>query len=369
MSNNAAQKLAKLGQSIWYDNISKELLNSGELARLISEWGVRGLTSNPTIFDNAISNGSLYDADISVLKKSTTNADEIFEELAVADLSKAADLLLPVFESSGGEDGFVSIEVSPLLASDTNGTIAEARRLFQKVNRPNVMVKIPGTPDGIPAIRKVLEAGICVNVTLLFSVENYREVANAYISALESRIEKGLPVDKIRSVASFFVSRVDSAVDKELKNLAGNGNPEAKELMGKFGIANSRMAYQEFKNIFNTSSFNSFKEKGANVQRPLWASTSTKDPSYRDVLYVEQLIGKDTVNTLPPKTLEAFVDHGHAEITIENDVSDATELQGKLWDLGINVSKILSDLQKEGVGKFVDSFHSLNASIEKQLKA
>jgi transaldolase len=367
MSANPAQKLSEFGQSIWYDNISKDLLDKGELARLIEEDGVKGLTSNPTIFEKAIGGSSLYDQDISRISADSSDPGEIFEELAVADLARAADLFLPVYEASGGSDGFVSIEVSPLLASDSEGTVKEAERLYSKLNRPNVMIKIPGTPAGLPAIREVLEKGISVNITLLFSVENYVKVAEAHIEALEARVAKGEPVDRVQSVASFFVSRVDSAIDKQLKGLVESGQAEAKELLGRFGIYNSRLAYQEYLRLYRSDRFKKLAEKGAKPQRPLWASTSTKDPSYRDVLYVEQLIGQDTVNTLPPATLAAFVDHGEPATTIELEIEEAQGFQKKLENLGIDIDGILKTLQEEGVQKFSDSFHSLNATIKKQL--
>jgi len=369
MAANPAQKLSEFGQSIWYDNISKDLLDKGELARLIKEDGVRGLTSNPTIFEKAIGGSSLYDSDIKTISANSSDPGEIFEELAVADLARAADLFRPVYDATSGSDGFVSIEVSPLLASDSEGTVKEAERLYSKLSRPNVMIKIPGTPAGLPAIRQVLEKGISVNVTLLFSVENYVKVAEAHIDALEARSARGEPIDKVQSVASFFVSRVDSAVDKELKALVEAGSKEASALFGRFGIYNSRLAYQEYLRLYNSERFKKLAEKGAKPQRPLWASTSTKDPSYRDVLYVEQLIGEDTVNTLPPPTLAAFVDHGEVADTIQVEVEEAKGFQSKLESLGINVGGILEDLQVDGVRKFADSFHSLNETIKKQLEA
>lgn len=357
MASNPATELIKLGQSIWYDNISRELLDNGDLKRIISEWGVRGLTSNPTIFDKAISEGTFYDSSIEKLKGASSH--EVFEALAVEDIGAAADLLAPLYEESNGDDGFVSIEVSPLLAADTKGSITEAKRLYQKLERPNVMIKIPGTPEGLPAVRALLEEGISVNITLLFSVGNYEEVAKTYIEALRARDAKGLAVDKVRSVASFFVSRVDAKVDAKLEEL---GN---KELQGKFGIANSRAAYHRFQELF--ADFGDLAAKGAKPQRPLWASTSTKNPEYRDVLYVEELIGDQTVNTVPHSTLEAFVDHGNVAETISKDIEESLAMQSKLEGLGVNVSQILDDLQTEGVKKFSDSFEQLNASIEKRL--
>ncbi|OVE80227.1 transaldolase [bacterium J17] len=371
MAKNAAQELIKLGQSIWYDNISRELINSGELERLINEWGVRGITSNPTIFDNAISKSDVYDEAISALKSKGLTPDQVFETLAIEDIGKAADILIPIYNDSNGEDGFVSIEVSPLLASDTQGTINEALRLHKQLSRPNIMIKVPGTDEGIPAIYELLKQGVSVNVTLLFSVENYVEVAETYCKALEDRLKNGDPVDKIRSVASFFVSRVDSSVDKILGEIVAKGDGEqsslAKDLLGKFGIANSKLAYQEFLKLFGGSSFSELSANGAAPQRPLWASTSTKNPDYRDVLYVEQLIGENTVNTVPHDTLEAFVDHGVAELTLNKEVEEAQSVKEQLLGLGVNLIKVLEDLQEEGVQKFANSFKDLNATIEKQL--
>ena len=374
MANNAAQQLINFGQSVWYDNISRDLLDSGELKRIISEWGVRGLTSNPTIFDKAVSSSAIYDSQIAELRTQKLSPDKVFEELALKDIGAAADLLRPVFDESHGTDGFVSIEVSPLLAADTAGTLEEAKRLFARLNRPNIMVKVPGTKEGIPAVRKLLEEGINVNITLLFSVENYVEVAKTYCEALRARAAKGLPIDKIQSVASFFVSRVDSSVDKELDGVAKaqeGSNAEqaklAKSLKGKFGVANSKLAYERYQEIFLGAGFADLKAKGAKPQRPLWASTGTKDPAYRDVLYIEELIGSDTVNTMPHQTLALFVDHGVAAETLTKGLPEAKQTLKQLLDLGINVDKILVDLQLDGVKKFVDSFRDLNATIQKKL--
>jgi transaldolase len=370
MAANAAQELIKWGQSVWYDNISRELLNNGELKRLIAEWGVRGLTSNPTIFDKAISSGTVYDSQIAELKSQKLGPDLVFEELAVKDIAAAADLLLPVYNSSNGDDGFCSIEVSPLLAADTKGTVEEGLRLFKRLNRPNIMVKVPGTKEGIPAVKTLLEAGVNVNITLLFSVENYVEVADTYCEALRERVKKNLPIDKIRSVASFFVSRVDTSVDAELSKIE-KSKPEqaalAKSLRGKFGIANSKLAYKRYQEIFEGPGFADLKAKGAAAQRPLWASTGTKDQSYSDVLYIDGLIGPNTVNTMPHATLKAFVEHGTCAETLTKDVAGAEHTAQQLTDLGIDLNKILLDLQIDGVKKFSESFSALNAAIQKKL--
>ncbi len=364
MSKNPAQQLIDFGQSVWYDNISRELLDNGELKRFIAEWGVRGLTSNPSIFDKAISDSSVYDASIENLKKNNLSADEVFEALAIDDIGRAADLLLPIYESSNGDDGFVSIEVSPLLASDTDGTITEGVRLYQKLSRPNIMIKVPGTNEGIPAVKALLEQGISVNITLLFSVNNYVKVAETYCSALRNRMAKGEAVDKVRSVASFFVSRVDSSVDNALNDI---GSESAKSLRGKFGIANSKLAYVEYQRIFEGDSFSDLRDKGAAVQKPLWASTSTKNPEYPDLLYIEELVGNNTVNTIPHATLEALVDHGEISETLTKNTNEAKETQKSLSELGVNLEEILNELQIDGVKKFSDSFLALNKTITKKL--
>ena len=357
MSKNPAQQLIEFGQSVWYDNISRELLVSGKLKQLFNDWGIRGITSNPSIFDNAIRNSSTYDADIAKLKVKTDSADEIFQELAVSDIAQAADLLLPIYNQSEGVDGFASIEVSPLLARDAKKTVEEAKLLYSKLNRPNIMIKIPATPECIPAIEECLAEGISVNVTLIFSVQNYIEVANAYCRALSKRAEKNLPVDKIRSVASFFVSRVDGVFDKKVEA----------SLQGKFGIANSKIAYSKFKEIFSSSEFKKLEAKGAKAQRPLWASTSTKNPAYRDVLYVEELIGQDTVNTVPHSTLEAFVDHGKPRSSLNEDLDQALSLEQKIKSAGIDIEAELLALQIDGVKKFEESYHQLIAAIKAKL--
>ena len=370
MGKNAAQQLFEFGTSVWYDNISRDILKNGELKRLIAEWGVRGVTSNPTIFDKAISS-STYDAQIAQLKSQKLSPDQVFEEIEVADIAEAADLLLPIFKESNGIDGFVSIEVSPLLASDTKGTVEEAKRLYSKLNRPNIMVKVPGTKEGIPAVRELLEEGINVNITLLFSVENYRDVALAYCDGLRARKKQGKPIDGIRSVASFFVSRVDSAVDAKLDAIAKEGDPEraaiAKSIRGQFGIANSKLAYRLFQQIFTGPEFADLKAAGALPQRPLWASTGTKDPAYRDVVYVEELVGPETVNTVPHATLAQVVDHANVKETVTLDVDKAESCRQQLLDLGVPLDTIVQELQLDGVKKFVESFHALNATIAKKL--
>lgn len=361
---NPARELITLGQSIWYDNISRDLLKNGEIKRLIAEWGVRGMTSNPTIFDQAISKSAIYDGEIAALRARGLNEGEIFEELAIADIGEAADLLRPVYDASEGEDGFVSIEVSPLLARNTEATVEEGRRLFKKLARPNIMIKVPGTAEGIPAVRALLAEGVNINITLLFSADNYVQVAHAYCEALRERVKQGQDVSAIRSVASFFVSRVDTTIDSELEKLAPS--PEAAALKGKFGIANSKVAYHRFQEIFLGESFSDLRNAGAAVQRPLWASTGTKNPNYPDTLYVDGLIGPHTVNTVPHDTLAAFVHHGTAKSTLTQGIEEALTIEDRLTALGIKVQNHLTFLQEDGVKKFSASFTALNEAIAKK---
>ena len=367
---NSAQKLHELGQSVWYDNISRDLLQNGELARMICEWGVRGLTSNPTIFDQAISKSSVYDQTISILKTKHQTPDSVFEELALEDIAAAADLLRPIYDSSKGDDGFVSIEVSPLLAANTSGTIEEGRRLYKRLSRPNIMIKVPGTPEGIPAVQALLEDGVNVNITLLFSVSNYIDVAKTFVNALRTRVGKNQPIDKIRSVASFFVSRVDSIVDKRLEEIAKQSPDRAaaaSSLLGKFGIANSKLAYHEYLRIFGKE-FDDLRKAGGVPQRPLWASTSTKNPKYRDVMYVEELIGRDTVNTMPHQTVEAFVDHGIAKKdSVISGVEEARSIERSLREIGVDLNALMLELQVDGVKKFSESFVALNNTLKKKM--
>ena len=318
MSDNPLVQLLSLGQSPWYDQMERSMLRSGKLKRLIEQDGLRGLTSNPTIFQKAISGSKDYEEQLLAVVKNGGGVSDVYQALVVQDIGDAADVFRGIYETSHGADGFVSLEVSPLLADDTKGTIEEAKKLFKLLNRPNVMIKIPATPAGLPAIEEAIASGLNVNVTLIFSVQVYEQVAEAYIKGLEKRAAAGQPVDKIGSVASFFVSRIDSAVDKQLKLLADTATNEAQKqrilgLRGKAAIANAKLAYESFLRIFGSDRFAKLKAKGAHVQRPLWASTSTKDPAYKDTMYVDALIGSDTVDTMPPATFEAFKDHGIAE--------------------------------------------------------
>jgi transaldolase len=376
MSDNPLTRLAGLGQSVWYDYIRRDLYQGGELERLIAEDGLKGMTSNPSIFEKAIAASELYDDDVRREAAAGKSPVDIFEALAVEDVRHAADVFRPVYEASGGTDGFVSIEVGPHLALDTQGSLLEARRLWKACDRPNVMVKIPGTEPGVPAIRQCLTEGININVTLLFSVPRHRQVMEAYLQAMEARVAAGQPVDRIRSVASFFVSRVDTNVDKKLDAIAKAGDrsdddrAKAKSIRGKVGIANARLAYQAFREIFGGERnqggerFAKLKAKGVAVQRPLWASTSTKDPSLPDLYYVEALIGPDTVDTIPPETFAAYKDHGDPKVRIEDDLDGARAAFAGLAELGVDESTVYQELEDEGIKKFADSFDQLLKAVE-----
>jgi transaldolase len=375
MSDNALKKLRELGQSVWYDYIRRDLYTSGRLERLIREDGLAGMTSNPTIFQKAIAETDLYDEDIRRFASEGEDTARIFERLAVEDVGRAADVFRPVHEQTGGIDGFVSIEVGPQLAHDTQASIAEARRLWKECDRGNVMVKIPGTREGVPAIRACLAEGININITLLFSVERYREVMEAFLSAMEKRVRAGQPVEKIRSVASFFVSRVDTNADKKLDAIAkdSSASPQlqrrARELRGKLGIANARVAYQAFEEIFGGSRFAALKAKGVQAQRPLWASTSTKDPAYPELYYVEALIAPDTVDTMPPETFEAYRQKGDPRVRIHDDLAGAHAVFRGLAEISIDEKQIFRELEDEGVKKFSDSFEALMKALAEKEKA
>ncbi len=352
-------ELSRLGQSIWLDYIRRSLITSGELKGLIDK-GLRGMTSNPSIFEKAINGSSDYDESLKSFKGKS--AYEIYENLVIEDIVNAADTFRPVYEETNGLDGYVSLEANPELAYDTDGTIAEIRYLFKAVNRPNVMFKVPATSPGIPAIEKLISEGININITLIFSLSHYNAVANAFISGLEKLDANGGDISKVASVASFFVSRIDTVVDKELEKL---GNTE---LQGKIAIACAKMVYERFQEIFNTDRWNRLASKGARVQRPLWGSTSTKNPKYSDLIYVDNLIGKHTVNTLPLNVLEAFLDHGRVELTIENGLQEAKDQIKQLEELGIDLDSITEDLQKKGVNAFAESFNALINSISEKSK-
>jgi transaldolase len=370
---NPLRELEALGQSIWLDDIDREQLRSGLFERLINQDGLSGATGNPTIFEHAIDHGTAYDEQMRQLIAQGKNAQAIYETLAMTDVRHVADLLRPIYDRTAGQDGFVSIEVSPYLAQDTEGTLAEVRRFWDTIDRPNLMVKIPSTPAGVPAIRQALASGININITLIFSIENYLQVAEAYLGALEERMAAGKDINRIASVASFFVSRVDVLVDNLLEDKikavgASAQQQKLKALEGKAAIANARLAYQEFQRLFGGPRFAALKQRGARVQRPLWASTSTKNPAYRDVLYVEELVGPDTVNTMPLTTLESFRDHGRVRLSIEDQLREAQAQLAALADVGILYDEVTRQLQEEGVQKFTDSFHTLFQCIDKKRK-
>jgi transaldolase / glucose-6-phosphate isomerase len=366
---NNIQKLHELGQSLWYDNIQRGLIESGELEAMIRQGDIRGVTSNPTIFNAAIARSNDYDSALKPMAWAGWNSEEIFYQLAIEDIRAAADLFRPLYEETEGGDGYVSLEVSPYLANDTHGTISEAKRLWNLVERPNLMVKIPATMAGIPAIRRTIAAGINVNVTLIFSLTRYALVMDAYLSGLEDRAAEGLPIGSIASVASFFVSRVDNKVDKHLETIMraeGEGAETAANLLGKVAIANSRLAYALFRENFGDERFSRLEEQGARIQRPLWASTSTKNPAYRDVMYVEELVAPDTVNTAPPNTIDLFKDHGEARLSVEGTETDSHRMVEDLEKLGISLDKVTRELEEEGVRSFADSFTDLLETIEKR---
>ena len=358
--NNPVQAVQQLGQSIWYDNIRRGLLTSGELQQLIDN-GITGVTSNPSIFEKAIAGSSDYDEALLGLADKAQSPEAVFEALAIDDIRATADLLRPIYDRTGGTDGYVSLEVNPHLAQDTDGTVTAARRLFSELGRPNLMVKVPATPAGIPAIRTLVGEGINVNVTLIFSLDAYRDVREAYIAGLEHLAASGGDITRVSSVASFFVSRVDTAVDAQLE--AGGHN----ELVGQTAIANAKLAYKAFQEDFGAGSrFASLKAQGAKVQRPLWASTGTKNASFSDVLYIDTLIGPDTVNTVAPATLTAFLDHGTAALTLESDQAAAQETIQHVQAVGIDIDQVTAQLLDEGVKAFADSFDKLLANIQEK---
>lgn len=367
---NKLEALALLGQSVWLDYISRNLIESGELQSLIDA-GLRGVTSNPTIFEKAISGSRDYDQRIKTLAQKGYSAEEIYTDLTVSDIQHAADLFLPVYEKTSCLDGYISLEVNPTLAHDSESTIEEAIRLWKLVDRPNLMVKIPATLAGLPAIQHTLAMGININVTLIFSTSRYLQVLEVYRQGIEERIRKGLPVSQVASVASFFVSRLDTKVDKLLANMAANStdNPLINALPGKAAVANSIIAYQEFKRITQTREFIDLVKQGAQLQRPLWASTSTKNPSYSDILYVQELIGRQTVNTMPRETLEAFLNHGEPRISIDGQFDSAHQSIESLANLGISLPSITQELEEEGVSSFVKSFVSLLQSIDEKRRS
>lgn len=377
MASNPILSIKEYGQSIWMDNLTRDLIQSGELKRMIETRGIRGLTSNPAIFEKAINGNALYDADIEAGIKARLPVDKIYESLIFDDIRNACDIFRPIFEESNGLDGYVSIEVPPTIAHDTEATVKEAMRYYQEIGRENVMIKIPGTTNGIKAVEQVIAEGINVNVTLLFSVQSYESAAWAYIRGLETRVNQGEDISKIASVASFFLSRIDNNVDQRLdEKLKTQGtedlNQEARlsAFKGKVAIANAKIAYQKYKEIIHSDRWQALAQKKAKVQRLLWASTSTKNPKYSDVMYVNELIGPETVNTLPPVTVEACADHCNVDNRLETGVEEAYKLIESLKDsdININLDEVMAEVLDEGVDKFIQPFQSLMNSLEEKVQ-
>ena len=374
-ATNPLKELLKFGQSVWLDYIRRDLLTSGELKRLIDEDGLRGMTSNPTIFEKAITGGKLYDDLLNSLRPRTDlDAKGRFEVLAIRDIQDAADMFRPVYESTKRRDGYVSIEVSPYLARDMKGSLEEARRLWKSVGRENVMVKIPGTAEGLPAIQQAISEGININITLLFAQDVYVKVAEAYIAGLEQFAKNGGDVSKMASVASFFISRIDSAVDAIIDTRLkaskdAREQDQLKSIQGKVAIANGKQTYEKYQAIFSTPRWKALAAKGAQTQRVLWASTSTKNPAYRDVLYVEELIGPDTVDTIPPATLDAFRDHGKPRQSLTEDLPAAHKTMETAAKLGISMKEVTDKLTDDGVRLFSEAFDKLLAAVEKSSKS
>ncbi|MFA5975260.1 MAG: transaldolase [Elusimicrobiota bacterium] len=358
---NPLRQLETQGQSVWLDFITRRFIAQGQLEKLIHEDGITGVTSNPTIFQKAISGSQDYDAAITLLRQKGKDAPAIFEALAVEDVRRACDVFRPVYEQTAGGDGYVSLEVNPHLARDAQGTLEEARRLFERVNRPNVMIKIPGTRESLPAIEQALGEGLNVNVTLIFSLKRYEEVLTAWLSGMERWSKKGKSLRSVASVASFFISRVDTLVDGELGKKQGSD-----PLLGKAAIANACLAYEIFEKMKAGERFKALQAKGAGVQRPLWASTSTKNPHYRDVIYVEELIGRQTINTLPLPTIEAFRDHGIVKAALPGNPAESRNLLARLESAGLSMDSVTRQLEEEGLKLFTDSYDSLMKTLEQK---
>jgi transaldolase len=372
MNENPLVKIQEFGQSIWLDYLSRKLIASGELKALIGEDGLRGMTSNPSIFDKAITGSPDYDEDIRALALAGKGAEEIYEVLAIKDVQDASDQFRSVYDGLEGKDGFVSLEVNPHLARDVKKTLSEARRLWKELNRPNVFIKVPATKEGLECIRQLISEGINVNVTLLFGLPRYREVAEAYILGLEDRAGKGKSLETVSSVASFFLSRIDVLVDSMMeKIMAGGGDTAglAKKVHGQVAIASAKEAYQIYKEFFGGKRFHLLEEKGARPQRVLWASTSTKNPDYSDVKYVEPLIGPQTINTMPQETLEAYRHHGDPALRLEKGLREARETLGRLPELNIDIDQVTQQLENEGIEKFNKPFDDLIKSLENKRAA
>jgi transaldolase len=362
------EKLESYGQSVWLDYIRRDMMRSGRLKEFIERYGIRGVTSNPAIFEKAIDDSNDYDDDISELIGQGRTAREIYQILTVQDIQEAADVFRPLYERTQGQDGFVSLEVSPHLAHDTEATILEARELWKKVNKPNLLIKIPATAEGLPAIRQCISEGISVNVTLIFGLPTYMKMANAYMEGLGSRLAQGKSISRVASVASFFLSRIDVFVDKILEKAIDEGKyPEiAQSLHGRVAVSCAKVAYQMYKEIFGSDKFRKLADKAARPQRLLWASTGKKNPSYSDVKYVEPLIGPGTVNTMPMETLEAYRDHGNPASRLEEDADEANHLLARLSDVGIRMNDIADQLEAEGIEKFVKPYDSLIERLQKK---
>ncbi len=365
MSENPLRKLESYGQSIWLDYIHRHLIESGGLRRLIEGDGLRGVTSNPSIFDKAIEGGDVYDDKIRTLAHARKSVEEIYTALTTEDVGRAADIFRPVYDELNGGDGFVSIEVNPHLARDVPGTIDEARRLWKILDRPNILVKVPATMEGLQCIRQLISEGININVTLLFGLARYRMVAEAYIAGLEDRAARGLPIENIASVASFFLSRIDVLLDPMLEK---SHSGEARNLRGQAAISSAKIAYRMYRDIFRTERFKKLADSGAHTQRVLWASTSTKNPEYPDTKYVEPLIGPETINTLPPETLEAYRDHGNPASRLEENLEEAYGNLDRLAKLGIDLDRAAQQLEDEGIEKFDKPYDSLMSNLEKKRK-
>lgn len=370
---NPLQALGESGQSVWLDYIQRKLLATGELRRLVEEDGVTGVTSNPAIFEKAVADSDDYD-DVTARMGREGSADPkaVYEAIAMRDIREAADVLRSVYRETGGRDGYVSLEVSPHLAHDTEGTVAEARRLWDSVSRDNLLIKVPGTPEGVPAIERLIGEGISVNVTLLFAREAYEQVAQAYLRGLAKAAADGRDLGRIASVASFFISRIDTLADQKIEERIEAadeaGRERLRELMGKAAIANAKLTYRRYKEIMQGEGWQALAGRGARPQRLLWASTSTKNPDYRDVLYVEELVGEDTVNTVPPATLDAFRDHGKVRKSLEEDVEGASETMSALERAGVSMREVTDQLLEDGVRLFSDAFDKLLATIEEECR-
>lgn len=374
-ATNPLKDLIKFGQSVWLDYIRRDLFTTGELRRLIEEDGLRGMTSNPAIFEKAFADSKFYSGTLQSLKsRKDLDANGRYEILAIHDIQDAADALRPIYDSTRRRDGYVSLEVSPYLARDTQATLSEARRLWKTVGRENLMVKVPGTAEGIPAFRQLIGEGININVTLLFSQAVYEQVAEAYIAGLEQLAARGGDVSRVASVASFFISRIDSSVDSLLSARLKTAKDDREKadlqgLMGKVAIANGKQTYQKYLRIFSGARWQKLAAKGAQTQRVLWASTSTKDPAYSDVMYVDELIGPDTVNTIPPATFDAFRDHGHPRASLTEDIETANQVMGKTAKLGISMKEVTDKLTDDGVRLFAEAFDKLLKAVEQTAKS